>query len=261
MTGTDPTSEASPGLRWLALPHCLRGLYRRMLRDRRVVRLLPTIRLHDSPGEPTRRFEISTSSSGAEALVRGNDIFCCGRSWYIYPRSWRRSSCRLCIWVCPQQPRQGASERAPAGASAWLGNRDSFCSPRLSKNLAPVIAFDRPRFSPTKIISDMRMRQTNMLMLACWSVRIVSDRQPSAQGGLGLSLRQTSSTSRQSRCLLPGSGADGKTPRFYRRISVLGRAPRRFSSAGIEPVHLAGCRGRTRQFVSCPGRRLPARPA
>ena len=190
MTGTDPTSEASPWpARWLAC------------RTARVVStaaccaivgwsVYSTIRLHDSPGEPTRRFrDFYEFFAGAEALVRGNDIFAAGDLGYIYPP--------LLATLLMPLVHLGMPAAATAwvllnglllGASAWLGSRVVAARLGLSKNLAPVIALIALAILSDKIISDMRMQQTNMLMLACWSVGLWAIGSHPLRGGLGLSL-------------------------------------------------------------------------
>lgn len=147
-----------------------------------------TFRLQSSSDLPTRRFrDFYEFFSGAEALVRKTDIFSAGDLGYIYPPLLATLLMPLVhlgiqtaalVWLLVNA--------ALLGAVAWLGGRVVASWLGLTIAAAPLITFLALLILSDKIIGDMRMQQTNVLMLACWVLGLWAIPRAPIIGGLAL---------------------------------------------------------------------------
>lgn len=108
--------------------------------------------------------------SGAEALVKGTDVFAAGELGYIYPPLLATLLMPLVklgiagaglVWL--------AINAFLLAFAAWLGGRTVASRLGIPK-AAPVVSFIGLALLADKLFGDIKMQQSNILMLTCWVV-------------------------------------------------------------------------------------------
>ena len=108
--------------------------------------------------------------SGAEAIVNGTDVFEAGKLGYIYPPLLATLLMPLVklgiqgagvVWL--------AINAFMLAFAAWLGGWTIASRLGVPKT-APLVTFIGLALLADKLFSDMKMQQSNILMLACWVI-------------------------------------------------------------------------------------------
>ncbi|MBS0187352.1 MAG: DUF2029 domain-containing protein [Planctomycetes bacterium] len=130
-----------------------------------------TWRVMDSVDPPSRRFrDFYEFYSGAEALVHGKDVFSAGDLGYIYPPLLAVLLMPLvklgisgagAVWL--------AINVAMLAFTVWLGGRTAAGKLGIPK-AAPLVGLIGFAIVADKVLGDMKMQQSNILLLGCWII-------------------------------------------------------------------------------------------